>query len=90
MLINPINKAIIPISFKHIFTAVQQVSIIPSSFKGFVGSSALPMIIQLKISLCPKKKHFMPATTIATIIKADQILLNAIKYDLVKALNLKF
>jgi hypothetical protein len=78
MLINPMNKAIIPINLKAIFTAVQHVSIIPSIFSGFAGSSALLTTIQLKISVLPKKKHLYEATTIATMIKAAHILLRAI------------
>src|SRR5436189_284454 len=48
------------------------------SLFGFNGSSALPTTIQLKISVFPKKKHLIAATTIAIIINADHILLRAI------------
>ena len=71
-----------PISFKQILTATQQVSITPSTLKGLSGSSALPLIIQLKICVSPKKKHLIPATKMAIIINADHILLKAIFYFL--------
>jgi len=88
MLIKPMNSAMMPINFKQMFTAVQQVSIIPSTPKGFPGSLAFPMTIQLKISDCPRKKHLKQATTIATIMKADHILLNAIVFCCYRGANL--
>ena len=78
MLIKPINRAKIPTSFKQISTATQQVSIMPSNLSGLAGSDALPVTIQVKMWVSPKKKHLIPATVIAIMINADQILLNAI------------
>ncbi len=78
--IKPMKRAMMPMSFKLRFTAVQQVSMMPSIFSGFAGSSALPTTIQLKISAWPGKKiHLIPATSIATMINPDHILLNAIE-----------
>jgi hypothetical protein len=50
----------------------------PSILRGLAGSLAFPITIQLKISDSPMKKHLIPATTIAMIMNADQILLKAI------------
>jgi hypothetical protein len=49
----------------------------PSTFSGLAGSLALPITIHENISVSPKKKHLIPATTTAIMMKADQILLNA-------------
>ncbi len=50
----------------------------PSILRGFAGSFAFPMTIQVKMSESPKKKHLIAATTTAIIMNADQILLRAI------------
>jgi hypothetical protein len=78
MLMKPINNERIPINRKQISTEVQQVSTIPSILSGFAGSLALPITIQVKISVSPKKKHLIAATTTAIMMNADQILLSAI------------
>jgi hypothetical protein len=78
MLMNPMNSASIPISLRHISTDTQQVSMMPSTFRGFAGSLAFPMTIQLNICVSPKKKHLIAATVTAIMIKADHILLKAI------------
>jgi hypothetical protein len=51
----------------------------PSILSGLAGSLAFPLTIQKNICVSPKKKHFIPATIIAIMINADQILLNAIE-----------
>jgi hypothetical protein len=78
ILIKPIKRLKIPTSLRQISTATQQVSTIPSSFSGLLGSAAFPITIQLNICVSPKKKHRIPATKTATMINADQILLKAI------------
>jgi hypothetical protein len=70
-----------PMSRRQISTAVQQVSMMPSTFNGLAGSLAFPITIQENISVSPKKKHLIPATTTATMMNADQILLSAILMD---------
>jgi hypothetical protein len=67
-----------PIKRRHISTDTQHVSTIPSILRGLAGSLALPITIQVKISVSPMKKHLTPATATAIIINADQILLRAI------------
>jgi hypothetical protein len=51
-----------------------------SSFDIFMVSPVLPVTMFVKMALLPvgKTKHLIPATTIAIMIKADQIRLKAI------------
>jgi hypothetical protein len=78
MLMNPMNNDRMPMSLMHISTETQHVSTMPSILRGFAGSDALPITIQVNMSLSPIKKHLIAATTTAMIMKADQILLKAI------------